>query len=645
MLNLVNSNGPRFCDRVPRRRVLEVGSLGTLGLGLPGLLSRTTAAQQARSPDGLTTFGRAKRVILLFMWGGPAHQDTWDLKPHGPLATRGEFLPIATGVPGMHISEHFPHIARHADKLAIIRSVAQQDNNHSTGAHAGLTGRRHELKQESFNARASDFPHYGSVLSNLRPNRDGLPTFVALPEMIHTTNGAITPGQGGGLIGRKYDPFRVNEHPDREDFSIASLMLPDGVGPGRLASRRGLLDEFDRAAQLVDRSTAARSLDEFYRQALDLVLAPRAREAFDIGRVPDAERWRYGWHAFGQSVLMARRLIETGVQLVTVYWHRERKTIDSTWDTHSRNFYELKDRLMPTVDRSIAALLEDLDRSGLLDETLVVWNSEFGRTPKVNASGGRDHWGPCNSVVMAGGGVPGGQVFGATDDQAAYPVSERVTQDDIAATIYHLLGLESETRVYDRLARPHAIALGEPIHKLLGNHCRPAADSRPTARLRAEEVGRFETMLRQRSNRHLSIEFGNADSERLWKLVGFDNPRGSGLERFRPLSGSPASITYRGQFYNHFDYTHVVLRLAEPRPAGEVKLVMAGRAIPVPDELAQAEPRRLWQLPIPGGIIRSIATGPDKFVLELTAPDWKLTSFAVVGERIRDRHLEHAGIA
>ena len=646
MLNILANEPQRFCDALSRRGVLEVGGLGTLGLSLPGLLRGTLeAGESVEAAAPAAGFGSAKRMILLFMWGGPAHQDTWDLKPEGPLATRGEFLPIATNVSGLQVGEHFPQIAKQADKLAIIRSVGQGDNNHLSGAYAGLTGRRHPMENRSVEAADVDFPQYGSVLSKLRPNANGLPTFVAVPEMIHTTNGMITPGQDAGFLGKRYDPFQVTDHPDRHDFSIASLNLPSGVGRERMAGRRSLLEQLEQTSRLIERSARARSLDQFYERALEMVLALKTRQAFDLGRVSEAERWRYGWHTFGQSVLMARRLIESGVKLVTVYWHRERRTIDTTWDTHSRNFYELKDRLMPSVDRPIAALLEDLERSGLLDETLVVWNSEFGRTPKINTNAGRDHWGPCNSVVMAGGGVPGGQVFGASDRQAAYPAQDKVTQADIAATIYHLLGLEAETRVHDKLNRPWPIALGEPINKLLGGGSRPVATKRPIPQRRVVEVGPFERMLRQRSNRHLSIECGNADSEKLWEIAGFSHPVGTGLDRYRQINAKTANLKYLGVFYTHFDYTHIVLRLAESRSASELKLTLRGRSIPIPDELADAGPQRLWQVPIPQGDIAAIPYPLSKaFDLGITAPGWKLTGLAVVGEKIRRRHLETGGI-
>jgi len=633
MLSL-NHSGPavRFCDGLSRRTALQIGALGTLGLGLPDVLR-----QSARGDElGTGTFGRAKRVILLFMWGGPAHQDTWDLKPHGPEASRGEFLPIGTNVPGIHISEHFPLIARHADKLAILRSVGQEDNNHSTGAHAGLTGRRHELKAESFGARETDFPHFGSVLSKLAPNRAGMPTFVALPEVIHTTNGAITPGQGGGMLGRQFDPFQISEHPDRPDFKIDSLRLPSELATPRMVERRRLLEAVDQVARVADRSELTASTDAFFQRALDLVLSPAARRAFDLSQESPQMRARYGLHAFGQSVLMARRLVEAGVKLVTVYWHREKKVIDTTWDTHALNFQELKYRLMPSVDRPIAALLEDLASAGLLDETLVVWNSEFGRTPAINSSGGRDHWGPCNSVVMAGGGVPGGQVFGSSDDKAAYPTADKVTQDDIAATMYHLMGLEPETPIYDKTERPFPLALGQPIAKLLGGQARPEPRPDPPARVTLTEFGPFGRMLRERGNRFLTVALGQPDSEKSWEVTGFSEPAGEGLARHRSLGETPGRAKFKGFYYNHFDYGWLVIRLATPAPLAGTRLQIGSTVLALPDSINGTRPGSVWQIPLPQGLMGSLST----LDISLTAPGWQVTDLAVVGDQIREEHLQ-----
>jgi len=641
MLDILGNGSPQFCDAVSRRKAMQIGALGTLGFGLPQMLASKAMAKPSQTSDYESkTFGKAKRVILLFMWGGPAHQDTWDLKPNGPVELRGEFLPIGTNVPGIHISEHFPLIARQADKIALIRSVGQDDNNHSTGAHAGLTGRRHELKAENFGARDSDFPHYGSVLSKLRPSTTGMPSFVALPDIIATTAGKVTPGQGGGKLGKKYDPFHITDHPDEPGFSISTLKIPGGMSAGRVQSRRSLLEQIDNVARLSERSHSAQALGDFYQQALDMVLSPKARQAFDLASVPDEERWRYGWHTFGQSVLMARRLIESGVQLVTVYWHREVKTIDSSWDTHALNFQELKNRLMPSVDRPIAALLEDLEARGMLDDTLVIWNSEFGRTPKINRNAGRDHWGPCNTVMMAGGGVPGGQVFGASDKAAAYPTADKVTQDEIAATIYHLLGFPPDKLIYDNLNRPYPIALGHPIFKLLGEECRPAPVSDPQQQTNSPQIGAFHRMLKERARRYICCEFGNPDSEKEWELKAWSQPVGTGLERHRTVGKAASSIKYLGNFYGHFNYSHAVVRLAEPKKIDEVTFTVNGEEIAIPQELAESEAKTIWQIPFPQDYLKTAKS----FEAKLSAPGWKVTSFALLGDRIRDMHLKHYNV-
>jgi hypothetical protein len=366
-----------------------------------------------------------------------------------------------------------------------------------------------------------------------------------------------------------------------------------------------------------------------------MVLAPQVRDAFDLGKVTEDERFRYGYHTFGQSVLMAKQLSQAGVQLVTVYWHREKKTVDSTWDTHALNFQELKQRLMPSVDRPIAALLEDLAQSGELDDTLVVWNSEFGRTPKVNGRAGRDHWGPCNTVVMAGGGVPGGQIYGASDDRAAYPTANKVTQDDIAATMYHLLGFHPEAEVHDRLGRPHRVSLGEPIYELLGGEvkAKPTSDPVPVTR---PQLGEFTRMLRERGNRHLTCNLGSKDGESTWDLSGWSAPQGKGLAQHRlTTKPGPSILKFTGDFYTHFDYSHIVLRLAEPRPLTDVVLTVSGKPLPISEALKPAEPKQVWQFPLPAGMVQSIKT----LELSIKAKDLPVTDFAIVGDRIRDLHL------
>ena len=459
MFELRQSASPGLGDGMSRRAMLQVGGLASLGLTLPGLLSAA-----GESAGG---FGRAKRVLMLFMWGGPSHIDLFDMKPEAPAQVRGPFVPVSTKVPGVRISELMPNLGRQTDKIGFIRSVTHSDNNHSTSAHWMLTGHQHEFVRENQGARRSDFPHLGSVLHHLRPSTDGLPTFVALPEVIGTTQGYITPRQNGGFLGQGHDPFRIDQHPVAENFSVNNLSPVPGVNASRLRSRNGLQQRFDEfRGELID-AAEARELSTVNQRAVDLVTNAKVHDAFNLVAEGRRERERYGLKPFGQSVLLARRLLEAGVPLVTVYWHRDQPGVDTTWDTHADNFNQLKNRLVPQVDRPISHLLDDLKQRGLLDDTLVIWNSEFGRTPKVNGRAGRDHWGRCNTIWMAGAGVPGGHVYGRSDTIASEPVADPVSPEEVAATIYHLLGLPPHTEIRDRLDRPFPIADAAPLQRFL----------------------------------------------------------------------------------------------------------------------------------------------------------------------------------
>jgi hypothetical protein len=444
--------------------MLRIGAIAPLGLTLPSLLR---AAENSGPSNG--KFGKAKRCLMLYMWGGPSHIDTFDMKPGAPSEIRGEFSPIRTRTPGLQICEHLPYLARQTEKIGFIRSVTHSDNNHSTSAHWMLTGRKHALSAENFGAEQSDFPHIGSVLSKLAPVPGHLPTFVALPEIIATTAGFVTPGQGGGILGQTYDPFRINQHPDEPGFRVQNLSPVQGLNEERLRSRAGLLQQFEHFRGSLVTSAEAKSLSVFQQRALDLVTSPETQKAFDLIAEGDSQRDRYGQHTFGQSLLLARRLMESGVKLVTVYWHRDKPGVDTTWDTHAGNFKQLKERLLPQVDQSISVLLEDLAERGLLEDTLVVWMSEFGRTPKVNGNdAGRDHWGACNTIWMAGGGVPGGQIYGASDKIASEPISDAVSPSDLSATMYHLLGLDPASLIYDALGRPLPISEGQVLKRFIG---------------------------------------------------------------------------------------------------------------------------------------------------------------------------------
>ena len=465
----IRGTGVRCCDGVSRREFLRLGGLGAAGLMLPDMLRA-----QARGSG----FGTAKRCILLFMSGGPPQQDTWDLKPDAPTPeARGEFRPIRTSVPGIEICEHFPLLARQADKYAIVRSVTHDSNIHTVGAHAMLTGNPlPRAAAGEIGASSTDFPHYGAVLSRLRPSRR-MPTFVALPQYQRNTDGTPWPGQGGGFLGALCDPLQLSAEYEKHKndprayenrpFRTPSLALPEGVTAERFHARRRLLEAMEDTLRQADREASQGLLDQYRARAFDLLSSPDTQRAFDLEREPASLRDRYGRHLFGQGCLLARRLAEAGVPLVTVYWHPDGTSAAPSWDTHEDNYYHLKTHLMAPCDRGFSALLEDLHQRGMLEDTLVVWMGEFGRTPQINKAGGRDHWGMCQSIVLAGGGIRGGQVYGRSDRSAAYPVENPVSPGDVGATIYFLLGIPPNAEIVDQTGRPHPLVRGEPLRALL----------------------------------------------------------------------------------------------------------------------------------------------------------------------------------
>ncbi|HVC93425.1 MAG TPA: DUF1501 domain-containing protein [Pirellulales bacterium] len=460
MLSICPSN-VRLCDGITRREWLRVGGLSPLGLLLPELLASRPAT--AYAGPYRSSFGRAKSCILCFLFGAPAHQDLWDLKPEAPADVRGEFKPIASSVPGTFLGEHIPQTAQTAHRFAIVRSVEHPDNTHTVAMHYMLTGHRHSQPATNPQNQPTDFPTFGAVIEHLRPSRFPLPSAISLnaPANQVSANNHIFPGFFAGFLGNKYDPLFVSQDPSAADFQ--PLPRPNGSRE-RLDGLRGLLVEVDRQRRELESVATVREFKDDYRRAFSLVASDEARAAFDLSRETAAVRERYGRSAFGQGALLARRLVEAGVRLVTVNWARD----DAFWDTHKDNFKLLKQSLLPPFDLAFSALLEDLDVRGLLDETLVVCLGEFGRTPKINAAAGRDHWAACNSVVLAGAGIRGGQVYGSSDRLAAYPATLPVTPDDLAATIYHALGIDPATDVFDRLDRPYRLAVGKPLVGLFG---------------------------------------------------------------------------------------------------------------------------------------------------------------------------------
>jgi hypothetical protein len=449
-------------DFLSRRRLLQIGALGCLGLNLPRLLQAEAAA--ASSPGRPRSAARVKSCILLFYYGGPSHLDTWDMKPDAPGEIRGEFRTVATTVPGLRLCEHLPHCARIIDKLAIVRSLHHPMRNHNSAAVEALCGRT-PLKgdRELLADDPNSFPCYGSALSFLTPRYRDVPAHVALPHVMY--NVVVLPGQTAGFLGAAANPFQISRDPNEANFQVGELELPADLSLARIEDRHYLLSLIEAQTKRVERFADTRALTVYQERALELLRSEKVRRAFDLSREAPALRERYGRNKLGQSLLLARRLVEAGVRFVNVNDKVHNGQL-ANWDSHENNFARLKDDLLPPADQAFSALIEDLDARGLLDSTLVVALAEFGRTPRINKTGGRDHWPDCYSMVLAGGGVKGGSAYGASDKIGAYPASDPITPGDLAATLFWAFGLDPATEIHDLTGRPYRLAEGEPIHKL-----------------------------------------------------------------------------------------------------------------------------------------------------------------------------------
>ncbi len=458
-----------LCDGFSRREAMRIGGLSAMGLSLPQLLQRpVVACDQAEVSPG---FGRAKSVILLWLLGGPPQHETWDPKPNAPKEVRGEFGSIDSVVPGLRVGELMPKTAMHTDKLAVLRAVVTKDQAHSSSGYQMLTGVPHEPRsQENVTSKAPNLsPSHGAIMRALQSDRDGMPSSISLPYHIANDGEIVWPGQGAGVLGRKYDPWLINCDPSRADFRIPDLALSDDLSAHRFAARRTLLTNLDTVRANVARAGAAGRFHEHTLQAFDLLTGKSARRAFEIGEETEATRDRYGRNRFGQSVLLARRLVEAGTALVQVNWTRvEAISKNGSWDTHSSHFPDLKNHLMPRMDQAYSGLLQDLDERGMLQDTLVVWLGEFGHTPKINGNAGRDHWGNCFSIALGGAGIRPGTVHGESDAHAAFPVSGSVSPADITATIFHCLGYSPETLLHDQTGRPFPLSRGQVIREIVG---------------------------------------------------------------------------------------------------------------------------------------------------------------------------------
>jgi hypothetical protein len=450
--------GHRHSIGITRREMLQVGYSGLLGLGLPSLLAgRAQAAKETRANGGKVR--QPKSMILVFLTGAPSHLDTFDMKPEAPVEIRGEFKPIATKLPGMFMCEHLPRLASRNDKYTLVRSLAHRENNHLVATHHLLTG--HPQPGAFFDKVASrdDWPSYSSGLNYLQPRHDGIPSGVNLPTFL-MEGPLIWPGQHAGFLGPRYDPWQITRNPNSPDFRVDSLRLGAGLDVSRLGDRSALLDQVNQQQDRLADLAAARRLTDQQQLALTVLTSGKIAKAFEMDRESPAVRDRYGRHEFGQSLLLARRLIEAGVPVVQANMGHVQN-----WDSHSDIFPTLKKRLLPPLDQAVAALLDDLESTGLIDETLVMMLGEFGRTPKLTGSG-RDHWAPCFFGVFAGAGVRPGQVIGKSDKVGAYPATTPYSPDDIGATVYHVLGIDPSVDVRDRQDRPVRLNRGEVMRSL-----------------------------------------------------------------------------------------------------------------------------------------------------------------------------------
>ncbi len=431
---------------VSRRHLLQVGGLGLTGLTLPKLLQADTQS------DGIVA--KADACIIIFLNGGPSHLDMWDMKPDQPSGIRGEFSPISTSVPGVQFGELLPRSARLMHETTLVRSMHHGVNNaHAAAVYCSLTG--HDRGEIGVGAKPDDYPTPGSVLAMLRPPQRSVVPHVTLPYITKEgAKGPPQPGFFGGFIGRGYDPLFVLKDPNRADFSIPELTLVADVTQTRLDARRKLFQHLDPAVARPAGDRSVSGMNAFQQKAFDLLSSQAAQAAFQIADEPAKVRESYGRNIYGQSVLLARRLIEAGTRMVTLSWAPD---ANATWDTHGNNFKTLKNTLLPQFDAAYASLLTDLKERGMLQRTIVAVLGDFGRTPKVNANAGRDHWNYCYSLLLAGGGFRRGYVHGASDKIGAFPSRSPQVPGDIIASMYHLLGVRHDRMIYDPLNRPHRL--------------------------------------------------------------------------------------------------------------------------------------------------------------------------------------------
>lgn len=441
-----------------RRGCLTAGALGAAGLTLP----RWLAAREA-APGGLTP--QADACILLFLDGGPSHLDMWDMKPDAPVEVRGEFKSIETSLPGYRMCELLPGLAKHAHRSTIVRSMHHSVNNaHAAAVYCALTG--HDRGENGGGTRPTDNPSPGSVLGKLRPPTKPVVPFVHLPYITKEgAGGPPQPGIFGGYLGRATDPLFITRDPNAPDFTIPEQSLTGDITAARLAGREHLFSSLERRPTTDASPASSLQMSRFQERAFDLLNSNQTQQAFRLQDESDAVRDRYGRNIYGQSTLLARRLIEAGTRLVTVSWAPD---ANATWDTHGGNFTKLRGELLPQLDLAASSLIQDMADRGMLERTVVAILGDFGRSPKVNPAAGRDHWNWCYSLQLIGGGFKPGLIHGASDNIGAYPADNPLIPGDIIATLYTALGISTETLLYDNLNRPHPLVpIGEVVQELL----------------------------------------------------------------------------------------------------------------------------------------------------------------------------------
>ena len=471
----------KLCDGPTRRELIRVGGAAMLGLSLPEFLALEARAKEKKTPTlNGSGFGKAKSVILMFLQGGPSHIDIWDPKPDAPDNIRGDFKPIKTKVKGIHLAETMPNLAQQVDKCTLIRSVSYSPKglfNHTAAMYQMLTGYTPDKVSPSGQLEPPsprDFPTAGSQVAKLNPSDVPMLPFVMMPRPLQESN-VVGKGGTAGFLGKAYDPYYLYQDPNKE-LNIGDLKLRAEITPERMKKRASLLETINANMPGLEKAVEKYALDKYQQKAFELVLSGNAREAFDLSKEPDELRDKYGRHTFGQSVLLARRLVEAGTRFVQVNWPSVANgdPLTTAWDTHAANFGPLKDLHCPKLDSALPTLLEDLDQRGLLDETLVLAIGEFGRSPIMgvstsgnsNSPDGRDHWPYCYTAVIAGAGIKRGTLYGESDKHASAPKEKPVHPTEILATVYHALGIEPQQIVYNDIGQPRELVKAEPITAL-----------------------------------------------------------------------------------------------------------------------------------------------------------------------------------